>query len=161
MVGCERVGGAAIFLGPFLVLQMWAGICPDPRGCLIQRRTTYKVSFLGGRVPLDLRFRGPLEAKSFVRGRKIGPPRAPTRVFDLKCASCGHVRRCICAAASSLRETDQLRWGASVPTSIDRFPEGKRLSIGVTVDAQPIGIFGFSDLLFDLNIDELMDSSVR
>ena len=37
---------------------------------------TYKVSFLGGRVPLDLRFRGPLEAKSFVRGRKIDPPGA-------------------------------------------------------------------------------------
>ncbi len=36
-----------------------------------------KVSFLGGRVPLDLRFRGPLEAKSFVRGRKIDPPGAP------------------------------------------------------------------------------------
>jgi hypothetical protein len=50
---------------------------------------------LGGRVPLDLRFRGPLEAKSFVRGPKIDPPGAPGRVFDLKCASCGHVRRCI------------------------------------------------------------------
>ncbi len=44
--------------------------------------------------PLDLRFRGPLEAKSFVRGRKIDPPGAPGRVFDLKCASCGHVRPC-------------------------------------------------------------------
>ena len=51
--------------------------------------------FLGGMVPLDLRFRGPLEAESFVRGRKIDPPGAPGRVFDLKCASCGHVRRCI------------------------------------------------------------------
>ena len=50
--------------------------------------------FWGGRVPLDLRFRGPLEAKSFVRGPKIDPPGAPGRVFDLKCASCGHVRRC-------------------------------------------------------------------
>ena len=60
----------------------------------LQRRTTYKVSFLGGRVPLDLGFRGPSEAKSFVRGRKIEPPGAPGRVFDLKCASCGHVRRC-------------------------------------------------------------------
>ena len=58
----------------------------------LQRRTTYKVSFLGGRVPLDLGFRGPSEAKSFVRGRKIEPPGAPGRVFDLKCASCGHVR---------------------------------------------------------------------
>ncbi len=38
------------------------------------RRLTYKVSFLGGRVTLDLRFRGPLEAKSFVRGRKIDSP---------------------------------------------------------------------------------------
>ncbi len=28
----------------------------------MQRRPTYKVCFLGGRVPLDLRFRGPLEA---------------------------------------------------------------------------------------------------
>ena len=43
----------------------------------IQRRPTYKASFLGGRVPLDLRFWGPLEAKSFVRGRKIDPPRGP------------------------------------------------------------------------------------
>ncbi len=49
---------------------------------------------MGGRVPLDLRFRGPLEAKSFVRGRKIEPPGAPGKVFDLQCASCGHVRRC-------------------------------------------------------------------
>ena len=40
----------------------------------LQRRPTYKVSFLGGRVPLDLRFRGHLEAKSFVRGPKIDPP---------------------------------------------------------------------------------------
>jgi hypothetical protein len=55
----------------------------------LQRRTTYKVSLLGGRVPRDLRFRGPLEAKSFVRGPKIDPPGAPGRVFDLKCASCG------------------------------------------------------------------------
>ena len=44
---------------------------------VVQRRTTYKVSFLGGRVPLDLRFRGPLEAKSFVRAPKIDPPGAP------------------------------------------------------------------------------------
>ncbi len=70
----------------------------------IQRRTTYKVSFLGERVPPDLRFRGPLEAISFVRGRKIDPPGAPGRVFDLKCRSCGYVRRCTttdsrCAAA--------------------------------------------------------------
>ena len=43
---------------------------------------------------MDLRFRGPLEAKSFVRGPKFDPPGAPGRVFDLKCASCGHVRRC-------------------------------------------------------------------
>ncbi len=49
---------------------------------------------MGGKSPLDLRFRGPLEAKSFVRGRKNDPPGAPGRVFDLKCASCGHVRRC-------------------------------------------------------------------
>ncbi len=60
----------------------------------VVRPTTYKVSFLGGRVPLDLRFRGPLEVKSFVRGPKIEPPGAPGRVLDLKCASCGHVRRC-------------------------------------------------------------------
>ncbi len=59
----------------------------------IKRRTTHKVSFWGGR-PLDLRFRGPLKAKSFVRVRKIDPPGAPGRVFDLNCASCGHVRRC-------------------------------------------------------------------
>ncbi len=32
--------------------------------------------FGGVRVPLDLRFRGPLEAKSFVRGPKIDPPGA-------------------------------------------------------------------------------------
>ncbi len=49
---------------------------------------------LGGRVPLDLRFRGPLEAKSFVRAPKIDPPAAPGRVFDLKCRSCGCDRRC-------------------------------------------------------------------
>jgi hypothetical protein len=59
----------------------------------IQRRPTYKVSFLGGRVPLDLRFRGPLEAKSFVRATKLGRPGAQGRVLDLDCASCGHVRR--------------------------------------------------------------------
>ena len=52
------------------------------------------VSFLGGGVPLDLRFRGPLEAKSFVRAPKIDPPGAQGRVFDLKCRSCGCVRRC-------------------------------------------------------------------
>jgi hypothetical protein len=55
---------------------------------------------LGGRVPLDLRFWGPLEAKSFVRGLKIEPPGAPGRVFDLKCASCGHVRRCTAQSLS-------------------------------------------------------------
>ncbi len=59
-----------------------------------RRRPAYKVSFLGGRVPLDLRFRGPLEAKSFVRGRNSDPPGAPGRVFDLKCRSCGYVCRC-------------------------------------------------------------------
>ncbi len=35
-----------------------------------------RFSFLGARAPLDLRFRGPLEAKSFVRGSKstyLGP----------------------------------------------------------------------------------------
>ncbi len=71
------------------------GTCtgPPPRK-LVQRRTTYKVSFLGVRVPLDLRFRGHLEAKSFLRGPKIDPPGAQGRVFDLKRASCGHVRRC-------------------------------------------------------------------
>ncbi len=36
----------------------------------------------------------PFEAKSFVRGRKIGPPGAPGKVFDFKCASCGHARHC-------------------------------------------------------------------
>ncbi len=56
----------------------------------IQRRPTYKVSFLGGRVPLDLRFRGLLEAKSFVRAPKIDPQ---GRVFDLKGRSCGYDRR--------------------------------------------------------------------
>ncbi len=61
---------------------------------ILQRRPTYKVSFWGGGVPLDLRFRGSLEAKSFVRAPTIDPPGAPGRVFDLKCASCGHVRRC-------------------------------------------------------------------
>ncbi len=61
----------------------------------VRRRPTYKVSFWGGgRVPLDLRLRGPLEAKSFVRGPKIDPPGAPGRVFDVKYRSCGHVRRC-------------------------------------------------------------------
>ncbi len=34
--------------------------------------------------PLDLRIPGPFEAKSFVRGRKIDPPGAPGRVFDLE-----------------------------------------------------------------------------
>ncbi len=47
------------------------------------RNIEYKVSFVGGKVPLDLRFRGPLEAKSFVRGLDIDPPGAPGRVFDL------------------------------------------------------------------------------
>jgi hypothetical protein len=46
---------------------------------VVQRRPTYKVSFLGGRVPLELRFRGPLEAKSFVRAPKIDPLGAPGR----------------------------------------------------------------------------------
>jgi hypothetical protein len=64
--------------------------CPDSGGPHI------RFLFFWGRVPLDLRFRGPLEAKSFVRGRKFDPPGAPGRVFDLKCASCGHVRRCMC-----------------------------------------------------------------
>ena len=53
-----------------------------------------RFSFWEGRVPLDLRFRGPLEAKSFVRGRKIEPPGALGRVSDLKYRSCGYVRRC-------------------------------------------------------------------
>ncbi len=60
----------------------------------VQRRTTYKVSLFGGRVPLDLRFRGPLEAKSFVRGPKTDPPGSPG------CASCGHVRRCMCSCGT-------------------------------------------------------------
>ncbi len=60
----------------------------------VQRRTTYKVSFLGGRIPLDLRFRGSLEAQSFVRAPTIDPPGAPGRVCDLKCRSCGYDRRC-------------------------------------------------------------------
>ncbi len=39
----------------------------------LQRRPTYKVSFFGGgRVPLDLRCRVPLEAKPFVR--ELTPP---------------------------------------------------------------------------------------
>jgi hypothetical protein len=71
------------------------GLHPGGGGEALQRRTTYKVSFWGGRVPLDLRFWGPLEAKSFVRGREIDPPGAAGRVFDLNRASCGHVRRCI------------------------------------------------------------------
>ncbi len=55
-----------------------------------------RVSVLrGGRAPLDLRFRGSFEAKSFVRGPKIDPPGASERGFDLKFASCGYVRRCI------------------------------------------------------------------
>ncbi len=60
----------------------------------LQRRPTYKGPQILGRVPLDLRFRGPLEAKSFARGPKIDPPGAPGRVFDLKCRSCGRDRRC-------------------------------------------------------------------
>ncbi len=55
----------------------------------IQSTATHKVSFFGGRVPLDLRFRGPLEAKPFVRVPELDPPGAP-----LKCRSCGHGRRC-------------------------------------------------------------------
>ncbi len=42
-----------------------------------------RFSLFRGRVPLDLRFRGPLEAKYFVRSPKIDPPGAPGRVFDL------------------------------------------------------------------------------
>ncbi len=45
----------------------------------------YKVCFLPfwkGRVPLDLRFRGPLEAKSFIRGPNIDPPGAPGGVLN-------------------------------------------------------------------------------
>ncbi len=60
----------------------------------VQRRPTYKVPQILGRVPPDLGFRGPLEARSSVRGPKIDPPGAQGRVFDLRCASCGHVRRC-------------------------------------------------------------------
>ena len=44
---------------------------------------TYKVSRILERVPPDLRFRCPLDAKSFVRGPKIDPPGAPGTVFDL------------------------------------------------------------------------------
>ncbi len=46
-------------------------------------------------VPLDLRLRGPLEAKSFIRALKIDPPGAPGRAFDLKCRFRGRDRRCI------------------------------------------------------------------
>ncbi len=48
----------------------------------------------GEGVHLDLRFRGPLEAKSVVRGPKIDPPGAQGRVFDLRYRSCGFDRRC-------------------------------------------------------------------
>ena len=44
---------------------------------------TYKVSRILERVPPGLRFRCPLDAKSFVRGPKIDPPGAPGTVFDL------------------------------------------------------------------------------
>ncbi len=50
---------------------------------------------------MDLRFRGPLEAKSFVRGPKIDPPGAPLKVFDIKCRCCGRDRRCNVAARRS------------------------------------------------------------
>ncbi len=36
-----------------------------------------RLSLWGGMVPLDLRFRGPLEAKSFVGAPKIYPPGGP------------------------------------------------------------------------------------
>ncbi len=62
------------------ILERWMGG--------VQRRPTYKVSCLRGRVPLDL-------TKSFVRAfSKIDPPGGPGGVFDLKCASCGRDRGC-------------------------------------------------------------------
>ncbi len=61
------------------------------------------LSFLFGRVPPDLRFRGPLEAKSFVLGAKLDPPGAQGRVFDLKCRSCG--RDLLCITVSPLVRT--------------------------------------------------------
>ncbi len=45
-----------------------------------------------GRVPPDLRFRGPLEAKCPVRGRNIDPPGGWGRVFDFKCRYYGRDR---------------------------------------------------------------------
>ncbi len=53
-----------------------------------------RVQRILGRVPVDLRFRCPLEAKSCVRGPKIDLPGAQGRVFDLTCPSCGRDRRC-------------------------------------------------------------------
>ncbi len=55
----------------------------------------HKVLGLLVRVPPDLRFRGPFEAKSSARGSKIAPPAAQGRVFDLKCRYCGRDRRCM------------------------------------------------------------------
>jgi hypothetical protein len=51
----------------------------------VQRRTAYKISCFLGRALLDLRIPGPFEAKYCARGRKIDPPGASGRVFDLEC----------------------------------------------------------------------------
>ncbi len=49
----------------------------------VQRRPTYKVPRFWGRVPPDLEARGPLEAKSLVRGPKIDHPREGSSILNV------------------------------------------------------------------------------
>ncbi len=57
------------------------------RSC-VQRRPTYKVSFGGGKAPPDLRFRGPLEAKSSVWVLKsaLSGPREGSSILNVDLA---------------------------------------------------------------------------
>ncbi len=72
---------------------------------------TYKVSFWGEEGPLwILGFGVPLEAKSFVRAPKIGPPGAQGRVFDLTCRSCGRGRRCTIHERQYYRTSCRVCW---------------------------------------------------
>jgi hypothetical protein len=90
LVGHRRVVGVSAGL---LVVQIRPRR-PPLSSTPIQRRPTNKVPRILGRVPPDLRLRGPVEAKSFVRGPTFDPPGTQGRVFDLKSRSCGRDRRC-------------------------------------------------------------------
>jgi hypothetical protein len=91
----------------------------------------HKASFWVGGALLDLRFRGPLEAKSFVRAPKIDRPGAPGRALHLKCRSCGYDCRCIHFDVGGF-STDF--WLLHPPhetmssrTSVENLPKSKRI----------------------------------